>query len=401
MPITLAIIGGGVALGGGILGGIQARQGRKQFEAGQEALNNLQRPNMTMPWQVTQGTNVAQSLYNQGISPEMLQMIQAAQGAYNQGVSPEMQTMMNVAQGQFQQGVSPEVAEMISGARAAYSQGMTPEQRKAIELSQKAYGQGAGPIRTGAQYDIARRQNQYNQAAGLGKVLTGATSTADMMAAMATANQQGLTASNELAAQEAQAYLGEKARLQGITEQRRGEYLSQLGQGGQQRMQLQGLLANALATGGQQRDSRTGAYLNALASGGQQRDSRLGMLLEALGQGGQQRGQYAQMYLNQLGQGADWEQKLYEANFLQPYLMQREQYMNQMNMGQQARQAGFNTIASGISAGGNIMSSGFGMPKSAPAGGVQTPGYATPGGMFSGQTEVVGSTTPNTYYWPE
>ena len=70
------------------------------------------------------------------------------------------------------------------------------------------------------------------------------------------------------------------------------------------------------------------------------------------------------MYLNQLGQGADWEQKLYEANFLQPYLMQREQYMNQMNMGQQARQAGFNTIASGISAGGSIMSSGFGMPES-------------------------------------
>ena len=87
MPVTLAIIGGGVALGGAGLGLFQARQGRKQFEAGQEALNNLRRPNMTMPWQVTQGTNVAQSLYNQGISPEMLQMIQAAQGAYNQGVS--------------------------------------------------------------------------------------------------------------------------------------------------------------------------------------------------------------------------------------------------------------------------------------------------------------------------
>lgn len=360
---AIAITGGAVALGGGILGGIQARQGRKQMDRAQDALNNLQYPMMQRPGQVGQAENIAASLYNQGISPEMLQMIQAAQGAYNQGVSPEMQAMMNFAQGQFQQGMSPEMAEMISGARAAYSQGMTPEQKKAIELAQKTYNQGAGPVRVGPAYDIARTQQAYNQAAGLGNVSRGATSTQDMMAALATANQQGLSASNELAAQEAQAYQGERARLQGITENRRGEYLNQLGRGGEQRMALQGMLANALSAGGQQRDARAGAYLNALAAGGQQRDSRLGMLLETLAQGGKQRQDYAQMYLNQLGTSADWEKDLYVNNFLNPYLSQREQYMNQFNMGQGARQAGFNTIASGISAGGSIIGSGIGMSR--------------------------------------
>jgi hypothetical protein len=228
MPITLAIIGGTAAIGGGIFGGMQMRKGMKQQREGMSQLEDLMAnyPQYKTPGQVGKAEDLARAFYEGGLPPELLEMIKMYQESNKRG--------------------------------------MTAQQGKVIDVSERAYKQGAGPVNVGPAYSRQRAANAYNQAAGLGQVARGATSTADMMAAMAVANQQGLAAGNELATQEALAYTGEQNKLRDLNQSLRQDYLGALTEGGRQGLAIQEGYGSALKFGADYKMRALDSYLQQL-----------------------------------------------------------------------------------------------------------------------------------------
>lgn len=228
MPVTLGVISmvGGAA--GGIMGGVQMGKGMRQQRQAMNELEDLMAkyPQYKTPDQVAKAEDLARAFYENGLPPELLKMIEMYQQANKRG--------------------------------------MTAQQEKAIGISEKAYKQGAGPVNVGPAYDIARRQQSYNQAAGLGQVARGATSTADLMAALSTMNQQGLAAGNELAGQEALAYTSEQNKLRDMNQALRQDYMGALTEGGRQGLAIQENYGAALKAGADYKKSALDAYLQQL-----------------------------------------------------------------------------------------------------------------------------------------